>query len=716
MLKHHSRRVALLLTCLLLLACALAQSLFITRAQHSAIDTYAITNARIYTLSGPVIEHGTIVIRNGLINAVGAGVSAPPDARLIDGTGLTVYPGLIDSYTSLGMPQPSPSPTASRVPGRAGQTSQTAPAYSAPNSSQPPGLQPEVLAESLIQPSEAGIEAERNAGITSALTAPREGILIGQSAFINLAGETPQQMILRSPVAMHVGFTPLRTGGYPGSLMGVFSALRQMLLDTQRYQTAQAVYERAPRGLRRPEQDRSLAALIPVIKREMPVVMYANTEREIRRALDLAQEFNLRVIIAGGAESWKVTDRLREQNVPVLLSLNFPRRTTAQVAEADPDPLRVLRERVEAPKTAAKLAAARLNFAFQSGAMTSLSDFLQNVSKAIENGLARDEALRALTIRPAEILGVSSQLGTIEPGKIANLTVTRGDIFARNARISQVFIDGRPVDLKPVTQTAGAGVATGTWTLGINLGEGNLSATLVLQQEGDRLRGSLQGDLGTAQIASASVSQSGEISFTAPVNIGGQTTEANFAGTITGNEMRGTVQIVGRSPGTFTGTRPVGPTVTQTPTLGRTPTAPQAQPATQQPTQQPAPVNQPPSSTPDAIKPDAGASGNGTANTVADLSGVWALMIEFGANSVPATLNLRQQGATLSGTLQSPFGTTELSNGSIGPDGFRFTTTANVEGRTVEITVTGTATRNTMRGMVASEIGSAAFTGTRPQE
>jgi imidazolonepropionase-like amidohydrolase len=675
MLKHHTRHAALLLACLLL-AC-LAQLLFITHAQRSGIDTYAITNARIYTLNGPMIERGTIVIRNGLINAVGASVSAPPDARVIDGAGLTVYPGLIDSYTSLGMPQPSPSP-AGRAAGanRAAQTSQTAPAFNAPNSSQPPGLQPEVLAESLIQPGEAGIEAERNAGITSALTAPREGIFIGQSAFINLNGETSQQMIVRSPVAMHVGFTPLRTGGYPNSLMGVFSALRQMLLDAQRYQTAQAIYERAPRGLRRPEQDRSLAALIPVINREMPVLMYANTEREIRRALDLAQEFNLRVIIAGGAESWKVAERLRQQNVPVLLSLNFPRRTTAQAPEADPDPLRVLRERVDAPKTAGRLAAARVNFAFQSGAMASMTDFLSNVSKAIDNGLARDEALRALTIRAAEILGVSNQLGTIEAGKIANLTVTRGDIFDRNARISQVFIDGRPVDLKPVTQTAGAGAATGTWTLNVNLGEGDLSATLVLQQEGDRLRGSLQGALGTAQIANASASSSGEISFTAPVNIGGQTTEASFTGTISGNEMRGTVQIVGRSPGTFTGTRPVGPNVT---TPARAPGTP------------------PPQSTP--------------AN--ADLSGNWALKIVFGPNTVPGTLNLHQQGTTLTGTLQSPFGTTELSNGSTGPDGFRFTTTADVQGRTVEITVTGTASGNEMRGMVASEIGSTNFTGTR---
>ncbi|HET7286340.1 MAG TPA: hypothetical protein VFI71_02680, partial [Pyrinomonadaceae bacterium] len=202
----------------------------IANAQRSAIDTYAITNARIVTVSGPVIERGTVVIRNGLIAAAGASVNAPPDARVIDGTGLTVYPGLIDSYTNLGLPEAAPSPSPGGG-GGGGFFALTPPRpVSGPNSTQPPGLQPEVMVEDVIRPGGNEIEASRNIGITTALTSPRTGIWMGQSALINLAGETPQQMIVRSPVAMHVGFTPLRTGGYPGSLLGVFSTLRQMLL------------------------------------------------------------------------------------------------------------------------------------------------------------------------------------------------------------------------------------------------------------------------------------------------------------------------------------------------------------------------------------------------------------------------------------------------------------------------------------------------------
>ncbi len=535
---------------------ALAQQ----RAMNT-IDTYAITGARIVTVSGPVIERGTIVIRDGLITAVGAATTAPVDARVIDGAGLTVYPGLIDANTNLGIPAAAPSPAR----GGGGAAGAQSTSIASPNSANPVGLQPEILAVDFIRPGGEQIEAARSAGITSALTAPREGIFIGQSALINLSGDSPQQMIVRSPVALHVGFTPLRTGTYPASLMGVFSALRQMLLDAQRLREANQIYERSPRGLRRPVQDKSLAALFPVLAREMPVVMYADTEREIRRALDLVGEFNLKAIIAGGLESWKVSDRLRDSNIPVLLSLNFPRRTTTDVPEADPESLRVLRQRAEAPKTASRLIAARVRFAFQSGAMTNMADFRANAAKAVESGLSRDEALRAMTLRPAEIFGVADRLGTIEVGKIANLTVTRGDIFDKSARIAHVFIDGRPVELKTATAmttaaAAAAGtaaMASGSWSLKIKSEEGQEeTATLTLRQDGTRLSGSLQGDSGPVEISGGSVDASGNLRFTAPVTFGGQTTEATFTGKITGNQMTGTVQTVGRSPATFIGTKP----------------------------------------------------------------------------------------------------------------------------------------------------------------
>ena len=554
----------------LLAALALLPRFAGTAAQRRATDTYAITNARVVTVSGPTIERGTVVVRDGLIVAVGANAAAPPDARVIDGTGLTVYPGLIDSNTQLAIPRPSPAPgaTPSQNPFAAFLGPALQPSAVSPNSAHPPGLQPEILAADVIRPGGDQVEAARNAGVTAALTAPRAQIFLGQSALINLAGDTPQAMLVRSPVALHVGFTPL-AGQYPGSLMGVHAAVRQMLLDAQRYREANEVYERSPRGLRRPEPDKSLAALQPALARRMPVVMQADREREIVRALDLAREFNLQLVIAGGADSWKVADRLKAQNVPVLLSLNFPRRATAENPEADPEPLRVLRERADAPKTAARLSAAGVRFAFQSGGLTNMADYLGNAVRAVEQGLARDEAVRAFTLRAAEILGVEDRLGSIEVGKIANLTVTRGDLLDRARTITHVFIDGHPVDLRPTTSAPGAANVAGTWTLRLNMGglggTSEVSVTLQLQQQGERVTGGIQGPLGSAQIANASLSAAGELRFTVPLAIERDAVEANFVGAVSGNEMRGTFEVVGRGTGTFTGTRAGGSQPAPTP-------------------------------------------------------------------------------------------------------------------------------------------------------
>jgi hypothetical protein len=293
----------------------------------------------------------------------------------------------------------------------------------------------------------------------------------------------------------------------------------------------------------------------------MPVVMLANSEREIARALDLAEEFKLRAIIAGGREADRLADRLAKLNVPVLLSLNLPRRTTAALPEADPEPLRVLRERVDAQQTAGKLARARVKFAFQSGSITNMSELLPNVGRVIANGLSAEDALRAFTIWPAEILGAGNQLGSIETGKIANLIITRGNLFDRGTRVTQMFIDGRPVDLRPPTPPSPSGSdvrpsLTGTWTLNVNFGQEEATATLNLQQEGESVRGTLQGPFGSRDIANGSLSAAGEVKFTVPVDVGGQTREATFTGTLAGNEIHGAVNIEGRAPGTFTATRP----------------------------------------------------------------------------------------------------------------------------------------------------------------
>lgn len=508
---------------------------------QSRTDVYAITNAQIVTVSGKTIPRGTIVVRDGLIEAVGETVKVPADAQMIDGSGLTVYPGFFDALTNLGMP----APVAPRPPGQGQAQQPTAQS----NSNYPDGLQPEMTAEREIKAGEAQFENQRNAGFTTVLTVDTDGILQGQSAVINLAGDAVSGMIVKSPFAQHITFRTLRGGQYPTSLLGTFSALRQMLLDAQRLAEMQRLYAANPRGMKRPDADASLEALLPVLGGQMPVVMNANSEIEIIRALDLAKEFKLKAIIGGGQEAGKVADRLKAQNVPVLLSLDFPKRTAAASAEADPESLELLRLRAETPKTAAKLQQAGVKFAFQSGAMKNIGDFLTNAGKAVENGLAKDAAIRAMTLSSAEILGVENQLGSIENGKIANLVAVRGDVFNKDKTITHVFVDGRLFEQKekpkvPPTATTQPGATAavgGNYSVTIEIPGQPLPATIVLTQQGETLTGTLQTQFGTTPIKDGKVTSEG-FSFSATVDFQGQTFEIFVKGTVTGNRISGTIE------------------------------------------------------------------------------------------------------------------------------------------------------------------------------
>ncbi|MEP6780888.1 MAG: amidohydrolase family protein [Gemmatimonadaceae bacterium] len=544
-------------------------------SQRSIPTTYAITNAKIVPVTGPALAKGTIVIRNGLIAAVGSAVTVPGDARVIDGAGLTVYPGFIDSYGSLGLSAAPVAASAGRAGGGGGGGrggGGAAVTAGSAISNYPAGLQPELLAAEQLKPDADSFTGAQSAGFTAALTAPSAGIFQGQSAFINLADGDAAGIIIKAPVAQHIGFTPLRNGGFPNSLMGVFAALRQQFLDAQHYRDEQGAYTKNPRGMTRPAFDPSLEALQPVINGKVPVIMFANTQREIERALDLAKEFDLKTIIAGGSEANLVSARLKAENVPVLLSTNFPRRTVAPSADADPEPIRVLRERVDAPKVPGELARDGVKFALQSGGTAGLSEFQANIQRAVEQGLPIDGALRALTLTPAEIFGVSDRLGSIEVGKIANLTITKGDLAERGTRIAQLFVDGKPVAVQqPVAGGRGGGggrggdaaqnaaaatAASGSWTVTVTIDGTDYSVSLALRQEGERLTGSLQGSLGTSEVGGGSIAADNSFRFTSAITLKEGTEEATFIGNVEGNALRGRLQIVGHTPGTFAGTRP----------------------------------------------------------------------------------------------------------------------------------------------------------------
>jgi imidazolonepropionase-like amidohydrolase len=552
------KKFYLTFVCALVLTLTSLATLSLRRSSARVFDgeAYAIKGGTIVTVTGATINNGVVIIRDGLIAAVGAEIPIPGDARVIEATGLTVYPGLFDAYSNYGI-RPTPTPTP--APGSGGDPVQTMIAQMlAPPSDV--GLRPEVTVLDQLQITADTFDQQRNAGITTALTAPRMGVFIGQSALINLGSDSPEKLILKSPFSLNVGFTSAR-GGYPGSLMGVFAFLRQSFLDAQHYRDEWARYNKSPRGAKRPQVNKSLDALQPVITGDIPVIFNVSNVREMRRAIDLAEEFKLKYILAGATQSYQIADYLKSKNVTVLLSLSFPQKPQG-LEDPESESLRTLRDRAEAPKAAAALHKAGVKFAFTSGTLVRPQDYIANAARAIEAGLPKEEALKAMTVYPAEIFGVSEQLGSIEKGKIANLVIARGDIFDKNTKVRHVFIDGKYFEIKtpppagPRSGEARAGgpvSAAGIWKLSIISPMGTRELTADLQQNGENVTGSLTMPFGTATITGGRLAGD-ELTLEISMDLQGRSVSGKLTGRIDGNSFTGSMNLMGRDS-EVTGTR-----------------------------------------------------------------------------------------------------------------------------------------------------------------
>lgn len=426
----------------ILASCGVLMVVAALRAEAPRV--FAITNARIVTAVGPTVESGTIVLRNGLIEAVGAGVTVPADARVIDAKGHTVYPGLIDMGTT--MPVEVPKPAAS------GEPTTTEHAERAKRDLI---FRPGFEAAEHIKTDSADLSALAEAGITSVLAIPEGTVFPGRSALINVAPppDEPQigsqadvrdsLLVVRAPVALHVVYSNRPPGaGYPNSLMGVIAFVRQSFLDAQHARAATQAYAAKPAGRERPIPDPGFDALAPALDRKLPVALTAQELRDIHRVLAMAAEFKLDPIVVGGLEADQAVSEIKAAAARVIFSLNLPTRPKTLAPDAD-EPIRVLRQRANALKAPAVLAKAGVTFAFASGGLKDAKDFLTNARKAVKEGLPPDVAIRALTIDAARIAGAADRVGSIEPGRIANLIVTSGDLFADDTKIAHVFVDGR---------------------------------------------------------------------------------------------------------------------------------------------------------------------------------------------------------------------------------------------------------------------------------
>lgn len=516
---------------------------------------FAVRGARIVIGNGQVMENGTVVIANGLIAAVGTNVPIPPEAWVIDGKGLTVYPGLMDALTDLGLPTAQPQ----RGPQPAGPPAQAQrPQRPAQGPEDRPATTPWEVAADELNAEDRRFESWRNAGFTTVLTTPQRGIFPGQGAVVNTAGERPADMVVLAPATLHIMFrSPGGFREFPGSLMGTLAYIKQVFLDAGHYAQASAVYAQSPRGLERPGYDRAEQVVHQAVAAKRPVFLPANTTVEIHRAIRIARQIGLEnYVLYGVQQGYEAAAAIAEAKIPVLVSLRWPERDR----DADPDaeePLRVLRFRDRAPSTPAELHKAGVTFAFYSDGITNPADLLKNVKKAVDAGLPREAAVRALTLSAAEILGVADRLGSIEAGKIANVIVADGDLFNENTKLKVIFVDGRRYEVREPARPAEPprGNLSGRWSLTINSPQGSQQATADLAMAPDgTVSGTVASQMGTATVTNGWLSGN-RFSFTISLSMGPQQVEATFSGTLEGNRMTGTVSF-GAFAAEFTGTRP----------------------------------------------------------------------------------------------------------------------------------------------------------------
>ncbi len=397
------------------------------RAQQS--DTYAVTGATIHTVANGVIENGTIVMRAGQIVAVGGPETPiPTGATIIEGTDKQVYPGMIDSFSRLGLTEIG--------------------AVSATNDANEMGdWNPHLEAYQAIHPSSEHIPVARANGITHTLSAPGGGTISGQATLINLDGWTVEEMAIEESAGMvmswpNVGGRFRGFGGFGGggnqnrSFQQRLEQYEADVAEIDSWFEAAAHYKQAVAAAPdRVERDLQLEQLAKTLDGGLPVIVQANDERQITDAIELAEKWNLDLVLAGAEESRGMASTLAEKGIPVILGpvQRVPRDRDAPYD--DPNTLPgVLHD-------------AGVEIAFATFNSSDSRTLPYEVANAVPFGLPEDAALEAVTIGPARILGVDDKLGTLETGKMGNVIVTDGDPLEIQTHIEYVFIRGVPVDL-----------------------------------------------------------------------------------------------------------------------------------------------------------------------------------------------------------------------------------------------------------------------------
>jgi imidazolonepropionase-like amidohydrolase len=388
--------------------------------------TFVLTNARIETITGGTIEHGTLLVRDGKIAALGADVPVPGDATVIDCAGQTIYPGMIDSGTQLGLVEIGSLPE-TRDNAELGQ------------------INPQMQALTAVNPNSVEIPVTRVNGVTTALTYPEGGMFSGTAALINLVGYTPEQMQVGGFRAVVMNFPSTGRNGWwdDRSDEDIEKAVKKsmgMLKDVWEravlYARIDSAYRGKPDPEHTPEYLPEVQALLPVVRGQMPLLIEVNTARDIDSAIAWVRDHRVHAVFTGVSEGWRVADRIAAAGIPCIVGpvLTLPSRPADRYDKAYANP--------------GLLRSAGVKVAIRSGESANVRNLPYNAGFAAAYGMGREEALRAVTIVPAQIFGVDSLLGSLEVGKQATLFIADGDPFEPATNITHVFIDGYQIPME----------------------------------------------------------------------------------------------------------------------------------------------------------------------------------------------------------------------------------------------------------------------------
>jgi N-acetylglucosamine-6-phosphate deacetylase len=430
---------------------------------------HALVGAKIVIAPGKVLSRGVLVLRDGVITAVGDDVQIPPAARVHQLAGKTIYPGLIDSGGSVAGSSDS-------AAGGAGYWNDQ--------------VRPEARADLHFKPDAKANEAWRSQGVTVRLLAPAAGIIHGTSVLVNTGDGEPGHAIVRERVALHMKLTTNRTfhdSQYPNSPMGALALVRQAMHDARWYEAAWQV-ALANTKMPRPEHNTALAALAGHLNRQTPVVIEASDNLYFLRAVQFAKEFHLPLIVRGSGDEYQLIDAVKAAGCPVIVPLAFPKPPDVSTPEkARNVSVSRLLEWDTAPANPARLQQAGVKIVLASHGLKEPALLLPAVRRAVRRGLDSQAALRALTLTPAELWGIDSRLGSLEVGKLAHLVVTDGDLFKAKTKIVETWVDGRRYE----NGHAPACDVRGKWEAVIQLPKGGSeSLAIELVGEADKPSGS----------------------------------------------------------------------------------------------------------------------------------------------------------------------------------------------------------------------------------